>query len=201
MFSIITKSDKLNIDNNLIVTPKSITVNKFTEESAQAFAIAFNACLETKQSVIPIYIDSYGGQVYSLLAMLDIIKTANVPVATICLGKAMSCGSVLLSAGTDGYRFAASNSTVMIHEVSSGSHGKIEEIKADANEANRLNDKIFKMMANNCGKDDEYFKRIVHERNHADWFLDAEEARNHGLVNHIRVPKFETKVTVESIFG
>lgn len=201
MFSTLTKTDKLVIARENIVLPRYVLVNKFDESSAEKFAEDFYACIDTKQSVIPVYIDSFGGYVYSLLSMLDVIKTSPVPVATIVIGKAMSCGAVLLSAGTDGYRFASSNATVMIHEAASGSHGKVEEMKVDVAETTRLNDKIIKIMSNNCGKDDGYFARIIHEKNHADWYLDPQECQNHNLINHIRIPKFETKISVDSVFG
>ena len=154
----------------------------------------------TGQKVIPIVIDSYGGQVYSLMSMISAIESADVPVATIVEGKAMSCGAVLLSFGEHGLRFADPNATVMIHDVSSGGYGKIEELKADVKEAERLDEKIFTMMARNCGKKDDFFKKKVFNKKHADWFMDAQEAKRHGLVNHLRVPKLNIKVDVDIDF-
>ena len=60
----------------------------------------------------------------------------------------------------------------------------------------RLDQKIFKMMAQNCGKKDDYFKKIVHKKGHADWFLDAEECKKHNICNHIRVPSFTVNIDV-----
>ena len=152
------------------------------------------------QKVIPIVIDSYGGQVYSLMSMISAIESSDIPVATIVEGKAMSCGAVLLTFGEQGMRFADPNSTIMIHDVSSGGSGKIEELKADVKEAERLDEKLFMMMARNCGKKDDYFKKKVFTKKHADWFMDAAEAKKHGLVNHLRVPKLNIKVSVEIDF-
>jgi hypothetical protein len=64
--------------------------------------------------------------------MVANIKASNIPVATIVEGKAMSCGALLFSYGASGYRFMDKHATIMIHDVSSGARGKIEEIKADA---------------------------------------------------------------------
>jgi ATP-dependent protease ClpP protease subunit len=97
-------------------------------------------------------------------------------------------------------RFADEDATIMIHDVSSGGRGKIEELKADVAEADRLDEKIFTMMARNCGKKDDYFKKKVFNKKHADWFMDAQEAKRHGLVNHIRVPKMIVKVDVDIDF-
>ena len=106
--------------------PIIIRVNKFDEKSATDFATKMALAHNSGQQVIPIVIDSYGGQVYSLMSMVAAIEASDLPVATIVEGKAMSCGAVLLTFGEQGMRFAAPNATVMIHDVSSGGHGKIE---------------------------------------------------------------------------
>jgi len=134
------------------------------------------------------------------MSMISAIKSSELPVATIVEGKAMSCGAVLLSFGEQGMRFADPDATIMIHDVSSGGRGKIEELKADVAEADRLDEKIFTMMARNCGKKDDYFKKKVFNKKHADWFMDGTEAKRHGLVNHLRVPKMSIKIDVDIDF-
>ena len=180
--------------------PVIVKVNKFNEESAKRFHQEMAAAHNSGQKIIPIVIDSYGGQVYSLMSMIAAIKSSELPVATIVEGKAMSCGAVLLTFGEDGMRFADPDATIMIHDVSSGGHGKIEELKADVAEAERLDQKIFTMMARNCGKKDDYFKKKVFNKKHADWFMEAQEAKRHGLVNHLRVPKLNIKIDVDIDF-
>ena len=180
--------------------PIMIRVNKFDEESAKKFSLEIAAAHNTGQKIIPVIIDSYGGQVYSLISMISAIKHAEIPVATIVEGKAMSCGAVLFSFGKEGYRFMDPNATVMIHDVSSMDFGKVEELKAGAKEADRLNSIIYTMMAQNCGKKDDYFMKIVDKKKHADWFLDAEETQKHNLANHLRVPKLHIKMSVDIDF-
>jgi len=75
-------------------------------------------------------------------------------------------------------------------------YGKVEELKADVKEAERLDEKIYTMMARNCGKKDDYFKKKVFNKKHADWFMDADEAKRHGIVNHLRIPKLTIDVDV-----
>ena len=123
--------------------PVIIRVNKFDEDSANKFQLEIAQAHNTGQKVIPVIIDSYGGQVYSLMTMISAIKHAEIPVATIVEGKAMSCGAVLLTFGEEGMRFADPDATIMIHDVSSGGYGKVEELKASSEEAGRLDDKIF----------------------------------------------------------
>jgi ATP-dependent Clp protease, protease subunit len=177
-------------------SPVIIRVNKFNEESAKKFSEQMALAHNTGQKVIPVVIDSYGGQVYSLMSMISAIKHADIPIATIVEGKAMSCGAVLFSFGEEGLRFMDPNATVMIHDVSSMDMGKVEELKAGAAEADRLNTKIYTMMARNCGKKDDYFMKIVDKKKHADWFLDAEEAKKHGMANQLRVPRLTVTVDV-----
>lgn len=177
-------------------SPQIIRVNKFDEKSAKEFQDQIALAHNTGQKIIPVIIDSYGGQVYSLMAMIGSIRASELPVATIVEGKAMSCGAVLFTFGEEGLRFMDQDATVMIHDVSSMDFGKVEELKASAAEADRLNDKIYTMMARNCGKKDDYFLKIVDKKKHADWFLDAAEAKKHGMANQIRIPKLSINVDV-----
>ena len=111
--------------------PVIVTVNKFDEDSAKEFRTKVAMAHNTGQKIIPVIIDSYGGQVYSLMSMISTIKNSELPIATIVEGKAMSCGAILLSFGTEGYRFVDKDATVMIHDVSSGQLGKVEEVVAE----------------------------------------------------------------------
>ena len=195
-FSPLLKEPKL-IDD----LPVVIRVRKFDEGSAKAFSDEMATAQNSGQPVIPVIIDSYGGQVYSLMSMISDIKHSKVKVATIAQGKAMSCGAVLFSFGEEGYRYMDPDATLMIHDVSSMGWGKVEEIKADAEEVERLNQKIYRMMAINCNQPEEYFLDIVHEKGHADWFLDAEECRSHNMANHLRVPSLKISAEIKFKFG
>lgn len=178
-------------------SPVIARVNKFDEESSKNFQNQIAQAHNTGQKIIPVVIDSYGGQVYSLMTMISAIKNSEIPVATIVEGKAMSCGAILFSFGEEGLRFMDPHATVMIHDVSSMDFGKVEELKAGAAEADRLNSIIYTMMARNCGKKDDYFTKIVDKKKHADWFLNAEEAKKHNLANQLRVPKVHIDIGVD----
>jgi ATP-dependent Clp protease protease subunit len=182
----------------LVDMPVIIRVNKFDEESTKVFASEFDKACNFPQPVVPIIIDSYGGLVDSLMAMASIIESSSKPVATIVDGKAMSCGACLLAFGTEGMRFMAPHARLMIHEIASGTWGKVNEIKADAKELSRLNKFVFRKIAARCGKSPRYFLDIIHKKNHADWYLTAEEAKSHNLVNHIRMP--EMRVSISASF-
>jgi ATP-dependent Clp protease protease subunit len=177
--------------------PVIVRVNKFDEDAAKKFDQEVARAHNTGQKVIPVVIDSYGGQVYSLMSMISAIKHAEIPVATIIEGKAMSCGAILFSFGEEGLRFMDPNATIMIHDVSSMEFGKVEELKANTKETDRLNSIVYTMMARNCGKKDDYFMKMVDKKKHADWFLDANEAKKYGLANQLRVPKITVDISVE----
>jgi len=194
-FSPLLKEPKLVDD-----LPVVIRLTKFDETSAKGFTSAVMKAQNTGQPVLPVIIDSYGGQVYSLMSMISDIKHSKIPVATIVQGKAMSCGAILFSFGTEGHRYMDPDATVMIHDVSSMEHGKVEEIKASAEETERLNQKIYTMMAENCGQHKDYFLDIVHEKGHADWFLEADECKKHKLANHLHVPELKIEAKVKFSF-
>lgn len=196
MINFIADVSPLIKDIELRSDPVVITVNKFDEESANEFATLISAAQNTGQSVIPVVIDSYGGEAYSLLSMIGTLKSSKIPVATIVKGKAMSCGALFASFGEEGLRFMDKDAVMMIHDVSTMAFGKVEELKADARESDRLNKKLYVMMARNCGKPDNYFLDLIHDKGHADWFLEAEEAKEHNIVQQLRVPTLKGKVTV-----
>jgi ATP-dependent Clp endopeptidase proteolytic subunit ClpP len=202
IFTIVNKDSQIRSKiEDMIDLPKTVLVNAFTEESAKKFYIDMSEAENSNQDIIPIIIDSYGGQIYSLLSMVDCIRSSKKKIATIGLSKSMSCGSILLSCGAEGFRFISPLSTVLIHDVSSWVIGKALDIKMEEKEVSRLNDLIYKIMDCNCGHEEGYFQKIVHDKKgHADWYLTAEEAVEHKLANHIRIPRFEVNIYVETKF-
>ena len=192
---------KTNMDNKireieLKHNPVMIRVNKFTEESANEFAQKMALAHNTGQKVIPVVIDSYGGQVYSLMSMISAINASEIPVATIVEGKAMSCGVILFSCGAEGMRYITPEATLMIHDVSSGAFGKNEEIQASAKETKRLNKVIYEILSDNCNKPKNYFWKEVQRRGRADWFITPRKAQKLGLADHIGMPKLQVDINV-----
>lgn len=177
--------------------PVIITVNDFDEESTQKFNEMMCQAQNSGQKQIPVIIDSFGGEVYSLMSMISMIKASKIPVATIIQGKAMSCGAILASFGTKGMRYMDSDATMMIHDVSSAAFGKVEELKSSVRESERLNKKVYEMMSKNCDKPAEYFLDLIHDKGRADWFLEAEEALEHGIIDKIGIPTLKIKVDVD----
>jgi ATP-dependent Clp protease protease subunit len=183
----------------LLDMPQIVLVQKFTEEGVKEFRDQMERAHNTGQPLIPIVIDSYGGSVYGCLDMIGHLQKATLPVHTIVTGKAMSAGAILWGMGH--HRHMAEHATLMLHDASSWSGGKTEEVKADAKELERLNNLIFRMIAGNCGQKDDYFLKLVHEKGHADWFLTAKEARKHKLCTNIGIPELTVEVSVNYSFA
>lgn len=183
------------IDRPGLLDEDYILVNKFNEDAVKNFYNSFNKLnADDKIKVIPIMINSYGGSVYELLAMLDIIATAVKPVATIAVGKAMSCGAVLLSAGTPGYRFAAPSTDIMVHQVSTVAMGKNDEIQLEANVTKRLNKSLMHTLARNSGKKDlNFFIKMIKQKQNLDLYLSANECKSIGLVDHVGLPLLDIR--------
>lgn len=176
-----------------IVTPddlQHIHINKFNEESAKDFYKSFRELLSNDiVKVIPIFIDSYGGNVHALLSMLDLIADSHKPVATIAMGKAMSCGAILLAAGTKGYRFAATNTDIMVHEVSSVEFGKMADLDSGVKHTKKMNDNLFAFLASRSKKDKKFFLAKMKSMGNVDWFLTASQYKALGLIDHVGIPQ------------
>jgi len=183
---------------DLIDQPVVVLVQKFTEEGVKDLRNQMELAENNWQPVIPIVIDSYGGSVYGCLDMIAHLEKASKPIHTIVTGKAMSAGAILFSMGT--YRHMAPDATLMLHDASSFTYGKVEDIKSDANECDRLNKLIFTKIALNCGHKESYFLDLIHQKGHSDWYLTAKDCKKHKLCTNIGIPEFKTKIDVSYEF-
>jgi ATP-dependent Clp protease, protease subunit len=130
---------------------------------------------------IAIYINSPGGQVYAGLAIYDTMQFIKPEVQTICVGIAMSMGSLLLAGGTPGKRFALPNSRILIHQPSGGFQGQATDIEIHAREALNLRQRVEEIYAKHTGKSYEQ----VHEDMERDRFFKADEAVEYGLIDRV----------------
>lgn len=134
---------------------------------------------------IVFHVDTPGGSVKSGLSIVDVMNYISSDIVTINTGMAASMGSILLGAGTKGKRYILPNSRVMLHQVSSGASGTIQDMRISINEAEKYNAKLFKMLGEYCDKDPEQIK-LDAER---DLWMDSEESLNYGIVDEILINK------------
>jgi len=182
------------------VAPVIICVNDFTEENANQFIKEIGLAHNTGQPIIPVVIDSYGGDVYALSRMIDAIKNATLPVATIVEGKAMSCGAILMTYGTKGYRYCNGDATVMMHDISTHSFGKIEELRSSLQETDRLQNKILTEVDLNCNQEKGYFNNVIHSKGRADWFINPQDALAIGMCDKLGNPNLKIDFRVDISF-
>ncbi|WP_294146962.1 ATP-dependent Clp endopeptidase proteolytic subunit ClpP [uncultured Selenomonas sp.] len=130
---------------------------------------------------IYLYINSPGGVVTAGLAIYDTMQYIKPDVSTICIGQAASMGSVLLTAGAKGKRFALPMSRIMIHQPLGGAQGQSTDIQIQAKEILRIREVINEILANTTGQK---IEKIV-EDTERDNFMTAEEAKAYGLIDEV----------------
>jgi len=130
---------------------------------------------------ISIYINCPGGSIYSGLAIYDTMQFIKPQVQTICVGIAMSMGSLLLMAGAHGKRFALPNSRILIHQPSAGFEGQSTDIEIHAREILNVRQRIDEIYAEHTGQPIEQ----VHRDMERDRFFKAEEAAEYGLIDRV----------------
>ncbi len=130
---------------------------------------------------ISIYINSPGGSITSGMAIYDTMNIIKSDVSTICIGMSASMAAFLLSSGTKGKRYILPNAEVMIHQPLGGAQGQATEIKIAATRILKLKDKLNKILSKNTNQPLEKIQNDT-ER---DYFLDAEEAKQYGIIDKI----------------
>jgi ATP-dependent Clp protease protease subunit len=169
-----------------------IYVSEFDDHAAQEFYARFLEIEENpNMPIIPVIINSYGGEISGLNLMRDLIKTSDKPTATIILGKAMSAGAALAVCGHKGLRFCSPNSLIMIHEASGGMIGKSAEIESHANMLKFLNKQFLDNIALDIGISRAKLDKIAYSDRNADKYITAQEAKALKIVDEIGVPRFK----------
>jgi ATP-dependent Clp protease protease subunit len=136
---------------------------------------------EDPEKDIFIYINSPGGHVYAGLAIYDTMQFIKPDVQTICVGIAMSMGSLLLAGGAKGKRMALPNAKILIHQVSSGFQGQATDIEIQAREIISLKRRLEEIYATHTAQDIEKVSRDM-ER---DYFMTPDEAKEYGIIDTI----------------
>lgn len=139
--------------------------------------------LDNQSSDQPInfYINSPGGSVYDAFAIYDTMQFVKSPVHTYGIGVQASAAAFLLSSGEKGKRFILPHATVMIHQPSSGTRGKVTDQEIDLKEALRLKKVLEEIVAKNTGQP----VKKVHEDMERDYWISANEAKKYGIVDQV----------------
>jgi len=144
---------------------------------------------DNPDSDITIYINSPGGLVSSCLAIYDAINYVKPDVSTVCIGQAASAAAFILAAGTKGKRHALVNSRIMLHQVSAGTEGHIQDIKIQVKEFERANGIMLKEISKITGHS---IKKVKSDLDR-DYYMSAVEAKKYGIIDKVFINREEIK--------
>lgn len=136
---------------------------------------------EDPEAPIQMYINSPGGQIYAGMAIYDTMQMIPNPISTLAVGMTASFGTVLLTAGTKGQRYALPNATIHMHQPLGGAQGQATDIEIQAREILRLKARLNEVLAHHTGKT---LEDIEHDTNR-DLYMDAKGAVEYGLVDQV----------------
>ncbi|MDC0131561.1 ATP-dependent Clp protease proteolytic subunit [Alphaproteobacteria bacterium] len=143
---------------------------------------------ENPKKEISMYINSPGGVVTSGMAIYDTMQYIRAPVSTVCIGQAASMGSLLLTAGEKGMRFALPNARIMVHQPSGGFQGQASDIERQAQEILDMRSRLNKIYVQHTGQT----LRKIEDALERDTFLTAGQAKDFGLIDTVTTKREET---------
>ena len=187
-----------DIENNFTLPVVVKVIGDFNQDSAARLYDDCDRAMKTGQKILPIFIDSYGGAVDSLVGMLDYfqsLRDGGVEIVTITCGKAMSCGAMLFAMGDK--RFVGSRSRIMFHRVSGGSWGNPDDIKSGGEETERLEKSLFEEISRHIGKPKGWLFDTLKKKNFVDWYLTPKDALAEKVATSIGIPQFTFSVNTE----
>lgn len=130
---------------------------------------------------IQLYINTPGGSVTAGMAIYDTMQYVKCPISTVCVGLAASMGATLLAAGAKGKRFALPNSQMLLHQVAGGVQGEAIEIEITAKQIIKIKEKLNKILAKHTGQPLDKISKDTDR----DFYLDAQEAKEYGLIDEV----------------
>ena len=136
---------------------------------------------EDDSKPIRMYINSPGGQVYAGMAIYDTMQQVSCPVSTVAVGFTASFGTILLTAGTKGMRYALPNATVHLHQPLGGARGQASDIAIQAQEILRLRTDLNKILSYHTGQ----IVERIQKHTDRDLYMTAAQARDYGLVDEV----------------
>jgi len=166
-----------------LLKERIIFVNGQVDDTMSCLVVAQLLFLEAENpdKDIAMYINSPGGVVTSAMAMYDTMQYIKPKVATICIGQACSCGSLLLAAGEKGMRYALPNSRIMIHQVLGGYRGQATDAEIHLKEMLDIKQKLNEIYAYHTGKPVD----VVQQAMERDNFMSPTAAKEFGLIDEI----------------
>jgi ATP-dependent Clp protease protease subunit len=136
---------------------------------------------EDPEKDISLYINSPGGSIYAGMAIYDTMQFVKPEIQTMCMGIAMSMGSLLLTAGAPGKRFSLPNARVLIHQPHGGAQGQSADIEIQAREMVLLRERMVEALAHHTGQSEERIRTDIDR----DYIVRGTDAIDYGLIDHV----------------
>lgn len=181
---------EMTIDEMLLENRVVFLVGEINHASATGVIMRLLHLENTKREVdISLYINSPGGAVDDTLAIYDTMNHISSEVSTVCIGKAMSGGALVLAAGEKGKRFCLPHAKVMIHQPYGGVYGQTTDVIIQAEEILKTKHQLNEILAKHTGQD----IKQIEEDSERDKFFSAQEAKAYGLVDDVVVKTVDPK--------
>lgn len=166
-----------------LLRERIVFVTGGVEDGMSSIVVAQLLLLESEnpKKEISMYINSPGGVVTSGMAIYDTMQFIRCPIATLCVGQAASMGSLLLSAGTKGMRYALPNARIMVHQPSGGFSGQASDIERHAEDIIKMKRRLNEVYVKHTGQKYEMIEKTLDR----DYFMTAAEAKDFGLIDQV----------------
>lgn len=171
--------------NKLLEGRSLILSGAVNKDSAEALIMGMLTLDQQSNEPITIYINSEGGEVYSMNAIIDTMNLIKSPVYTVVMGLAASAASSILLAGEKGHRYATPNATIMLHQPSGGAQGTSMDVDITIRQLTIAREKLFKFCADRTGQPIETIRTDLQR----DKYFSAEEALEYGIIDVILTEK------------
>lgn len=142
---------------------------------------------EDREAPIQMYINSPGGQVYAGLAIYDTMQMIANPISTVAVGVTASFGTILLTAGTKGQRYALPHATLHMHQPLGGAQGQASDIEIQAKEILRLKSRLNEILSKHTGQPLD----VIDHDTERDFYMDSGSAVEYGLIDQVLEPPEE----------
>lgn len=163
----------------------------FTSENLPEWLEQIEQAGNAEQKFIPVIINSDGGDPAILFSVIAALKATEKTIVTINIANAHSCGSMLLASGTEGFRYCYPDATAILHEpFAMGIQGRQGDLEQSASQIKKLNKKFFQMYDSYAKRKEGYFAEMLKDHKTEDLEMTADELLQHGLIDHVGVPKW-----------
>lgn len=188
--------------SDVLHTPKTVDVTgEFNDALVKSVTSDLEKVMESGQGIVPVVINSYGGFVHSLNAIIDrlqCVERSGVRIVTVVNGKAMSCGAFLFMSGKE--RFVTPGSRIMIHRTFGVGWGNPDQIKTSQKENEELERLAFESADVSIGRKKGWLLKQLAKRKDDDWYMGTDEALSLGIATAIGSPylniDLEAKLTL-----